>query len=61
MAKKAIAVGYHHLNRAEIDGNESESEVSRDRLHVSTKVLDTIEHIPRAINTSLKSLELDCL
>ncbi|PGG98593.1 hypothetical protein GX51_06734 [Blastomyces parvus] len=64
--KQAIGLGYLHIDGAEIYGTESEiglalqeSGVARDRLFVTTKVVDNIGDIPKAIDTSLKKLQLD--
>ncbi|EGE81523.1 alcohol dehydrogenase [Blastomyces dermatitidis ATCC 18188] len=64
--KEAISLGYIHIDGAEVYGTESEigiaikeSGVARDRLFVTTKVIDNIGDIPNAIDTSLKKLGLD--
>lgn len=66
MVKTAIAAGYRHLDCAEAYGTErevgvaiKESGVPRDQLFVTTKVFETIEDVPRAIETSLNNLQLD--
>ncbi|EEP78341.1 conserved hypothetical protein [Uncinocarpus reesii 1704] len=65
-AKSAIQLGFRHLDGAEMYGTEAElgaaikeSEVPRDQLFVTTKVHDSIADIPRAIDESLKKLQLD--
>jgi diketogulonate reductase-like aldo/keto reductase len=62
----AIKTGYYHLDGAEVYNNElelgaaiKESGVPRERLFVATKVFQTIQNIPKAINESLKKLQLD--
>ncbi|OJD22215.1 hypothetical protein ACJ73_06442 [Blastomyces percursus] len=64
--KEAISLGYIHIDGAEVYGTESEigiaikeSGVARDRLFITTKVIDNIGDIPNAIDTSLKKLRLD--
>jgi len=64
--KKAIAVGYTHLDGAEVYNTEpelgqaiKESKVPRDKLFVTTKVLPNIADIPAALDVSLKKLGLD--
>ncbi|WEW61843.1 NAD/NADP-dependent indole-3-acetaldehyde reductase [Emydomyces testavorans] len=64
--KNAIKLGYHHLDGAEVYGTESElgvaikeSGVPRSQLFVTTKVIDNIANIPKAIDESLKKLQLD--
>ena len=64
--KKAIELGYHHLDGAEVYGTEAElgiaikqSKIPRESLFVTTKVMIGIEDIPGAIDTSLKKLGLD--
>lgn len=66
MIKTSIAAGYRHIDCAEAYGTEKdvgvaikESDVPRDQLFVTTKVVETIEDIPRAIETSLNNLQLD--
>lgn len=66
MVKSAIAAGYRHLDCAEAYGNEAElgvaikeSGVRREELFITTKVVETIDDVPRAIETSLKKLQLD--
>lgn len=65
-AKSAIKLGYHHLDGAEVYGTEKElgvaikeSGVARDQLFVTTKVITNIADIPKAIDESLKKLQLD--
>ncbi|KAL8939275.1 MAG: hypothetical protein Q9216_003446 [Gyalolechia sp. 2 TL-2023] len=64
--KTAIKLGYYHLDGAEVYNTEDElgiaikeSNVSRDKLFVTTKVITNIKDIPSAIDTSLKKLQLD--
>ncbi|KAL3466601.1 NADP-dependent oxidoreductase domain-containing protein [Aspergillus heterothallicus] len=64
--KSAINLGYHHLDGAEVYGTEpelgtaiKESEVPREKLFVTTKVQNNIADISKAIDTSLKKLQLD--
>lgn len=66
MVKTAIAAGYRHIDCAEVYGTEKEvavaikeSGVPRDQLFVTTKVVETIEDIARAIENSLNNLQLD--
>lgn len=71
MAKDAIKAGYRHLDTAEGYGTEAElgqaireSGVPREELFVATKVAQTItegqiEHLPAALDASLKRLQLD--
>jgi len=63
--KKAIELGYYHLDGAEVYNTEPElgaaikqSKVAREKLFVTTKVITNIEDIPGAIDTSLKKLGL---
>ena len=65
-AKLAIKLGYHHLDGAEVYNTESElgiaikeSGVSREKLFITTKVNQTMADIPKAIDASLKKLQLD--
>ncbi|EAS37189.3 ketoreductase [Coccidioides immitis RS] len=64
--KNAIKLGYHHLDGAEVYGTEEElgiaikeSSVPRDQLYVTTKVITNISDIPKAIDESLRKLQLD--
>jgi diketogulonate reductase-like aldo/keto reductase len=65
--KSAIKLGYHHLDGAEVYGTEpelgiaiKESKVPRERLFVTTKIIDSsIKDIPGALDASLKKLGLD--
>jgi diketogulonate reductase-like aldo/keto reductase len=66
MVKNAISQGYRHLDCAEAYGNEAEmgqaikeSGIPREELFVTTKVVETIADVPRAIETSLRKLQLD--
>lgn len=64
--KLAIKLGYYHLDGAEVYNTESEvgiaikeSGIARDKLFVTTKVLNNINDISGAIDASLKKLQLD--
>lgn len=64
--KSAIKLGYYHLDGAETYQTEAEvgiaikeSGVSRDKLFVTAKVIDNIDDIPNALETSLKKFGLD--
>lgn len=64
--KTAIKVGYHHLDTAEIYNTEpevgiaiKESGIARDKLFVTTKVMNNTNDISGAIDASLKKLQLD--
>ena len=64
--KLAIKLGYYHLDGAEVYNTElelgvaiKESGVARDKLFVTGKVITNIADIPKAIDTSLKKLQLD--
>ena len=64
--KKAIQLGYYHLDGAEMYNNESElglaikeSKVERKDLYVTTKVMHNVMDIPNAIDASLKKLGLE--
>ncbi|KAL8896628.1 MAG: hypothetical protein Q9207_007622 [Kuettlingeria erythrocarpa] len=64
--KTAIRLGYYHLDGAEVYNTEpeiglaiKESNVPREKLFVTTKVITNIKDIPNAIDTSLKKLQLD--
>lgn len=64
--KKAIEMGYVHLDGAEVYNTESEigaaiqeSKVPRNRLFVTTKVLPNIADIPKALDESLEKLKVD--
>ena len=64
--KTAIKLGYTHLDNAEVYNTESEmgiaikeSKVERSKLFVTTKVITNIVDIPKAIDASLKKLQLD--
>jgi diketogulonate reductase-like aldo/keto reductase len=66
ITKEAIKRGYRHLDTAEAYGTEEElgvcikkSGVPRDYLFVTTKVVETMDVVPKAIETSLKKLQLD--
>ena len=59
-------MGYYHLDGAEVYQTErelgiaiKESEVPREKLYVTTKVITNIADIPSAIDISLKKLQLD--
>lgn len=64
--KTAIKVGYTHLDGAEVYNTEpelgvaiKESKVPREKLFVTTKVLPNLANVPKAIDDSLKKLQLD--
>jgi len=64
--KKAIEMGYTHLDGAEVYNTESElgaaikqSKVARNKLFVTTKVLPNIADIPKALDSSLSKLGLE--
>ncbi|RMZ80319.1 hypothetical protein DV738_g2886, partial [Chaetothyriales sp. CBS 135597] len=64
--RTAIKVGYTHLDNAEVYNTEEEmgkaikeSNVDRDKLFVTTKVIRDISDIPAALDKSLKKLGLD--
>jgi len=67
--RKAIEIGYHHIDTAMIYGNEAdvgravrESGVPREQLFVTTKLWNSdhgYEQAKRALDTSLKTLGLD--
>lgn len=64
--KSALKMGYNHLDAAEVYNTEvevgiaiKESKVAREKLFITTKVNQTIEDIPKAINESLRKLSLD--
>lgn len=66
LLKDAVAAGYRHLDCAEAYGTErelgvsiKECGVSREELFITTKVVETIEDVPRAIDASLEKLQLD--
>jgi diketogulonate reductase-like aldo/keto reductase len=64
--KKAIEMGYAHLDGAEVYKTEPalgaairQSKVPRNKLFVTTKVLPNIADIPKALEQSLEKLKLD--
>ncbi|KAK4698021.1 hypothetical protein P7C71_g138, partial [Lecanoromycetidae sp. Uapishka_2] len=64
--KTAIKLGYTHLDNAEVYNTEpemgvaiKESKVDRSKLFVTSKVITNISDIPKAIDASLKKLQLD--
>ena len=64
--KTAIRLGYYHLDGAEVYNTEpelgvaiKESKVAREKLFVTTKVFPNISDIPKALDESLKKLQLD--
>lgn len=64
--KTAIKLGYYHLDGAEVYNTEpelgiaiKESKIEREKLFVTTKVFTNISDIPKAIDASLKKLQLD--
>ncbi|KAM3425999.1 hypothetical protein MY4824_010127 [Beauveria thailandica] len=66
MAKDALKAGFRHLDCAEMYDNEveigqaiKESGIPREELFITTKVADGIKDVARAIEESLKKLQLD--
>jgi hypothetical protein len=66
ITKEAIKRGYRHLDTAEAYRTEEEPGVAMkepgvplDQLFVTTKVLETVDDVPKAIGTSLKKMQLD--
>ena len=64
--KAAIKNGFYHIDGSDVYGTEEEigvaikeSGVPREKLFVTTKVLEGIYDIPAAIKTSLAKLQLD--
>lgn len=64
--KTALKLGYYHLDGAEFYNTEPElglaireSKVAREKLFVTTKVINNVKDIPYAIDASLKKLQLD--
>lgn len=64
--KTAIKLGYTHLDNAEMYNTEpemgvaiKESAVDRSKLFITSKVIKNIADIPKAIDASLKKLQLD--
>ena len=64
--KTAIKLGYMHIDAAEVYNTESEvgvaikeSKIPREKLYVTTKVITNIADIPKALDASLKKLQLD--
>ena len=64
--KTAIKLGYYHLDNAEVYNTEpemgvaiKESKIDRSKLFVTTKVITNIADIPKALDASLKKLQLD--
>ncbi|KAG8526213.1 uncharacterized protein KY384_000206 [Bacidia gigantensis] len=64
--KTAIKLGYNHLDAAETYNTETEvgvaikeSKVPREKLFVTTKVMQSVNDIPKGIDASLKKLQLD--
>jgi diketogulonate reductase-like aldo/keto reductase len=64
--KTALSLGFHHIDCADSCGTEEEvgtaikeSGVPREETFVTTKVLDGMNEIPNAIDTSLRKLQLD--
>jgi len=64
--KTAISVGYRHLDSSEAYGTEAEvglaikeSKVPRSEFFITTKVNQTMDDIPSAIDQSLKRLQVD--
>lgn len=66
LIKKAVSLGYTHIDTAEGYGTETEvgvaikeSGVPREKLFVTTKVFGSIKNIPKALEDSLTRLQLD--
>lgn len=64
--KTAVKLEYYHLDGAEVYNTEEELGLAikecgapREQLFVTTKVNTSIADIPRAIEASLKKLQLD--
>ena len=64
--KRALKLGYNHLDAAENYNTEKEtgiaikeSKIPREKLFITTKVSNSFDDIPKAIDTSLKNLQLD--
>ena len=64
--KTAIKLGYTHLDNAEMYNTEpemgiaiKESKVEREKLFITTKVMKNVSNIPKAIDDSLRKLQLD--
>lgn len=64
--KTAISSGFTHIDAAEAYGTEEEvgiaikeSSIPREKLFVTTKVLESVDDIDSAINNSLQKLQLD--
>lgn len=64
--KTAIKLGYMHLENAEVYETEAEmgvaineSKVDRSKLFITTKVEQSIADVPKALDASLKKLQLD--
>ncbi|KAK9764494.1 hypothetical protein K7432_007934 [Basidiobolus ranarum] len=64
--KEAVKIGYRHIDTAEIYGTEKEvglaieeSNVPRDELFVTTKVITNISNPEKALRESLARLKLD--
>jgi diketogulonate reductase-like aldo/keto reductase len=60
--------GFVHIDGAEAYGTEEkmgqaikDSGLARDKVFVTSKVQDTIADIPKAIDQTLKKLDLDCV
>lgn len=66
MVKNALEAGFRHLDCAEMYDNEvevgraiKESGIPREKLFITTKFADGIKDVHRAIDQSLKKLQLD--
>ena len=64
--KTALKLGYTHIDAAEVHNTKpevglaiKESKIPREKLFVTTKVIQTIAGVPKAIDTSLKKFQLD--
>ena len=64
----AIKLGFNHIDCADCYGTEEEvglaikeSGLPREKLFVTTKMLDNVSDIPSAIDSSLAKLQMDCV
>lgn len=65
MTKTGIAKGWYHLDHAEMYGTEEEvgatikaAGVPREKLFITNKVAQGVEDIPKALDQSLKKLQM---
>lgn len=66
MVKDALQAGFRHLDCVEMYDNEAEvgkaikeSGIPREKLFITTKVANGIKDVHKAIDESLKKLQLD--